>query len=626
MYAILVRVAATIAAILLTNMTHAQGSATPGAPPGLGKILDRLEYDRAFADEPVIIILESARAPVEPSWIATRGGVSLYRRGTAHEISVPAGRLPQLLRELPAGMTARRPYPHHVDAVTSQGVALTGAGDFQALGMQGAGVAIGVIDQEFGSLAASQTAGELPLSLNITDYTGTGTGGGTHGTNVAEIVHDMAPGAALYLGKIATDVQLGQALDDMIAAGVKVIVHSMAWFAASFYDGTGPLCDIANQAESAGVQWVNAAGNSRRNHYLAPAPDGFKDSDLDLRHDFGPGQNYNTISLTAGTTAYLYLNWDAYPATKIDYDLFLYDGDPDGGGTVVDWSTAKPGSGPFGAIQPFEQIEFTPPTSGTYYIVITKASAGTANVPLTLFSIGAALGTQTTAKSLMDPAVCNSVIAVAAANLSDQVEDFSSEGPTTDGRNKPEVTGPDRVQTSLTSVFAGTSAAAPHAGGATALLMARYPGLPPAQIRPLLLAAVKDLNTPGFDLRTGNGRVSLDADGDGVNHDGDNCRLTQNANQLDADTDAIGDACDNCTLAANADQRDTDNDSYGNRCDADFNQNNYVNITDLGLFKTRFGTNDADADLDGNGLVNINDLGIFKSLFGKAPGPSGLTP
>ena len=61
----------------------------------------------------------------------------------------------------------------------------------------------------------------LPANLTMTDYTGTGTGGTSHGTNVAEIVHEMAPGASLHLAKIATEVQLSQAVNDMIAAGVE---------------------------------------------------------------------------------------------------------------------------------------------------------------------------------------------------------------------------------------------------------------------------------------------------------------------------------------------------------------------------------------------------------------------
>jgi hypothetical protein len=94
----------------------------------------------------------------------------------------------------------------------------------------------------------------------------------------------------------------------------------------------------------------------------------------------------------------------------------------------------------------------------------------------------------------------------------------------------------------------------------------------------------------------------------------------------DPDGDGISADVDNCQMVANANQRDTDGDGYGNPCDGDFNNDGRVNFTDLGIFRSRFGTTNPDADLDGNGGVNFTDLGRFRSLFGAPPGPSGLVP
>ena len=91
---------------------------------------------------------------------------------------------------------------------------------------------------------------------------------------------------------------------------------------------------------------------------------------------------------------------------------------------------------------------------------------------------------------------------------------------------------------------------------------------------------------------------------------------------VDADGDKIADEVDNCLGQANGDQRDSDGDGYGNWCDADLNNDSRVNFADLALFRGQFGTANPDADFDGNGIVNFADLARFKALFGTAPGPS----
>lgn len=93
------------------------------------------------------------------------------------------------------------------------------------------------------------------------------------------------------------------------------------------------------------------------------------------------------------------------------------------------------------------------------------------------------------------------------------------------------------------------------------------------------------------------------------------------AQAIDADGDGVA-VNDNCSLDANPNQRDTDGDGYGNRCDGDFNNDGFVNFTDLALFKSFFGAANPNADLDANDLFNSADQAIFKLLFGKAPGPA----
>lgn len=116
-------------------------------------------------------------------------------------------------------------------------------------------------------------------------------------------------------------------------------------------------------------------------------------------------------------------------------------------------------------------------------------------------------------------------------------------------------------------------------------------------------------------------RIGVDRDLDGFYNGVDVCPAIADANQADDDSDGRGNACDNCLAASNPLQRDTDGDGFGNFCDGDLNNDNFVNVLDLGIFKQRFFTPDPDADLNGDGFVNSLDLGLLKQLFFSPPGP-----
>jgi hypothetical protein len=131
-----------------------------------------------------------------------------------------------------------------------------------------------------------------------------------------------------------------------------------------------------------------------------------------------------------------------------------------------------------------------------------------------------------------------------------------------------------------------------------------------SQIRWLLTSTAKDVNTAGYDYRTGYGRISLDADGDGYNHDIDNCPLISNPTQADLDGDGVGDACDSdidgdgltnaqeSALGTNPQNPDTDGDG----------------LNDGGEVNTH-GTNPLIIDTDGDGLSD----GAEVSTYGTNP-------
>ena len=590
--------------LLNASFSTAASSNSVRATDHLNARLEHLVRSNITRNNLVTVIFETDNLENSSrSLISSHVGRIRFKKNKSYEIRIPAEKLKQLLKKLPSSIHARLPYPHQAVSVTSQGVDIMGAADMQALSHGGAGIKIGIIDLGFSNYVAAQSSGDLPAGLSIVDYTGTGTGGTNHGTSVAEIVHDMAPDAELYLAKVSTSIQLDAAMNDMASAGVSIINHSVAWFGAAFYDGTGSICQVTDAAQSAGMLWVNAMGNSRNAHYLSS----FTDLDGDLKHDFSgpPSQNYNTISLTANNNISLILNWDAYPATRdIDYNLYLYDHVPTAGSVPVA-SSQNPQKRPYNN-PPLEIISYTPTSSGIYYLVVTKTSASTANIPLSLFTTSSSFGVRTTTSSLPQPADCNSSLSVGAVNLSDGVEYFSSEGPTTDGRNKPELSATNRTVTSQSNSFAGTSGAAPHVAGAAALLLSQNSSLTSSQLTSLLMLDSKDVSATGYDYRTGSGRVSLDADLDGFNHDEDNCSLIFNSDQIDMDSDGFGNACDD----------DIDGDGLTNQEEMSIGSDPENIDTDFdGLSDgdeiSIYGSNPLSEDTDFDGLLDGDEITIF---------------
>lgn len=89
---------------------------------------------------------------------------------------------------------------------------------------------------------------------------------------------------------------------------------------------------------------------------------------------------------------------------------------------------------------------------------------------------------------------------------------YSSQGPTNDGRIKPDVSAPAGFfSTSYTDTFQGTSAASPVAAGAAALLLGAGLATPGGGLAALVKHFSQDLGTPGPDNAFGFGKVLLPA-------------------------------------------------------------------------------------------------------------------
>lgn len=94
------------------------------------------------------------------------------------------------------------------------------------------------------------------------------------------------------------------------------------------------------------------------------------------------------------------------------------------------------------------------------------------------------------------------------------LSDFSSRGPTSDGRIKPDVLGPGDYITAARAGtrdgyvnFSGTSMSTPFVAGVSALLIAADPTLTPDEVREVLHRTAEDFGEVGPDPEYGHGRV-----------------------------------------------------------------------------------------------------------------------
>jgi len=388
--------------------------------------------------------------------------------------------------------------------VTSEGVDLVGASDYHDLGYKGQGTKVAIIDVGFHNLTNSINHNELPENVIHRNHTNTNfESGRRHGTGVAEIVYDMAPETQLYLVKIEDEVDLENAKDECIYRdGIDIINHSWGWPGTNFTDGTGLICEIADDARANGILWVNAAGNSAHSHYQAF----FTDTNNDSWHDFrtAPRDEMNAFEYTY--TEYIplavYLTWDCWPTTNQDYDLYLYDSSSN---LVASSTTTQDGTQP-----PAEQIILNNAESGTYYFKIKKCST-TGNEELKVFA--GSLEYQTAQHSIWPPADATGTIAVGYINrenwLSGPQGVSSAQGPTNDGRIKPDIMGPANISSFTWGTGGYTSTATPHVSGAAALILSRCSGFAADQVESALESWAVDMGTSGKDNIYGSGRLRL---------------------------------------------------------------------------------------------------------------------
>jgi hypothetical protein len=161
-------------------------------------------------------------------------------------------------------------------AVRSEGDAQLNAASARAgFGVDGSGVTVGILSDSFDHdpTAPTHAAGDVATG----DLPGPGSPcgsttpvrvlddgeaeGSDEGRAMAQIVHDLAPGASIDFATAFTS-ELGFAANirALAAAGASVIVDDVAYFQEPFFQD-GPVAVAAGEVAAAGVSYFSAAGN-----------------------------------------------------------------------------------------------------------------------------------------------------------------------------------------------------------------------------------------------------------------------------------------------------------------------------------------------------------------------------
>jgi len=393
--------------------------------------------------------------------------------------------------------------------------------------------------------------------------------GGDEGRGMLQIVHDLAPHASLaFATAFESEESFAENIERLArptsegGADAGTIVDDVAWFEEPFFQD-GPIAVAIEDVTTDGATYLSAAGNdnlidSGGNEIASWEAPAFRDSlgcpeaveklpgfkgthCMDFNPELAVDRSFG-ITVAAGKTLTVDLQWaEPWFGVGSDLDAFLLS---ETGKLLAD--SIEENAGASGTQRPVEivQWENTSTVARTVRLVVNRFSGATPRLKFILLQNGGGVTAteypESSGEDVVGPAIYGhagsaAAIAVAAVpfNNSAKVERYSSRGPVThyfgpvDGSTpaaslgSPEVLAkPDLAATdcgastffaSLSAGvwrFCGTSAAAPHAAAAAALLRQAKPTLPEQQVR----SALTDTAVPvGAFPATAAGAGLLDA-------------------------------------------------------------------------------------------------------------------
>jgi hypothetical protein len=425
-------------------------------------------------------------------------------------------------------------------SVTSAGDAVLRAAEARnTFGVDGSGVRVGIVSDSLINLQDSVASGDLPSDVIIVNgQDGSGIANPTdEGRALAEIIHDLAPGATLlFHSGFPTSFNMIRAIQALTDAGADIIIDDIGFFDEPVFED-GPVAQAVQNAIDNGVVYITAIGNDADRHYRGMYADADRNDPAVNLHDFGGGDTTLEVKIDPGKTMIAVLQWpnpfDGSQNTA-DYDLLVFD---ETGSTALFDANGSCTMGFSGICNstndqtniqanPLESVQVTNNSATTVTVTVLINRVSGVDLLLELhFNRDARLQEHIVANGSAFGHPCvREALAVGAINVSDPefdtIESFSSHGPceiffpVPEDRTKPDLVATDGVFVSLSlpsfRPFFGTSGAVPHVAATAALLIDAAGGsgvLSNTQIIDTLRQAADDRGAPGPDNIFGYGAV-----------------------------------------------------------------------------------------------------------------------
>lgn len=425
--------------------------------------------------------------------------------------------------------------------------------------LDGSGVEVGVLSDSFDQDEFAQTneledveTADLPGATNTCGHTGavdliddSEAKGADEGRAMAQIVHDLAPGASLAFASAFTGLfAFAENVEELRDAGANVIVDDVSYPNEPFFQ-EGPVSVAVSDVVASGVTYFSSAANnnlfdSEGNEISSWETQAYRDSGgcppavkalsgFQGTHclDFSPGSQIDKtlgVKVAPGATLSVDLQWaEPWEGVETDLDAFLLNASGGLIGTVATDNievSQKPVE--------FLQWENKSASQQTVQLVVNRFTGKAPPLKAAFLENGSGVvgieyprstETDTVGPTVFGHNGAADAISVGAVPFDDNslIEDYSSRGPVTryfgpvltakaaeplpepEVLAKPDVAATDCGVTTFFSSpvfeetgvawrFCGTSAAAPHAA-AVAALMTEAKAAAPEEIRSALFAS-----------------------------------------------------------------------------------------------------------------------------------------